>query len=303
MGLVSSLIGLGLGVLAAIGLEKLLSGFGVTLPSGPLVFEARTVIVCLVVGVGVTLVSAISPARRAVRIAPVAAVSAQQTEEEVPLRRRFTRGGIITVVGVALLGLGADRAGHRAGRPRCRPHLRRRGHAGPRRGPADGERHRPPPGPPARRLGPARPGELHAQPPADGADVVGPDGRARPRLGHRRVRRLPVALGHRQRGQRHQRRPHRLDTSNGGNGNFSESVPQAASSVPGVTASTTVYGDQFEFRSSLESLLAIGTKNMSQTVILSTTSGSGARRSPPATCSSTRRRPTRTTSRWARASR
>ena len=106
VGLVSSLIGLGLGVLAALGLEKLLSGFGVTLPSGPLVFEARTVIVCIVVGVGVTLVSAISPARRAVRIAPVAAVSAQQTEEEVPLRRRFTRGGIITVVGIALLAWG-----------------------------------------------------------------------------------------------------------------------------------------------------------------------------------------------------
>ena len=65
-------------------------------------------------------------------------------------------------------------------------------------------------------------------------------------------------------------------TSNGGNGNFSEVVPTAAASVPGVTATTTVYGDQFEFRNSLESLLAIGTKNMSQTVILNTTSGSGA---------------------------
>ena len=106
VGLVSSLIGLGLGVLAAIGLEKLLSGFGVTLPSGPLVFEARTVIVCLVVGVGVTMVSAISPARRAVRIAPVAAVSDRQAEDDVPMRRRFIRGGVITVVGVLLLALG-----------------------------------------------------------------------------------------------------------------------------------------------------------------------------------------------------
>ena len=106
VGLVSSLIGLGLGVLAALGLEELLSGFGVTLPSGSLVFEARTVIVCLVVGVGVTLVSAISPARRAVRIAPVAAVSEQQAEEDIPLRRRFIRGGVITVVGIALLAVG-----------------------------------------------------------------------------------------------------------------------------------------------------------------------------------------------------
>ncbi len=106
VGLVSSLIGLGLGVLAAVGLEALLSGFGVTLPSGPLVFEARTVIVCLVVGVGVTVVSAISPARRAVRIAPVAAVAEQQSESDISLRRRFTWGAILTLVGVLALAVG-----------------------------------------------------------------------------------------------------------------------------------------------------------------------------------------------------
>ena len=78
LGLVASLIGLGLGVLAALGLEALLKGFGITLPSGPLVFESRTVIAALVVGVGVTVVSAISPARRAVRIPPVAALADHQ---------------------------------------------------------------------------------------------------------------------------------------------------------------------------------------------------------------------------------
>ena len=66
VGLVASLIGLGLGVLAALGLEKLLSAFGFRCRPVPLVFEARTVIVCLIVGVGVTMVSAISPARLAV---------------------------------------------------------------------------------------------------------------------------------------------------------------------------------------------------------------------------------------------
>ena len=63
-GLVSSVIGLGLGVLAALGLEALLRAFGITLPSGSLVFEPRTVVVALAVGVGVTVVSAIGPARR-----------------------------------------------------------------------------------------------------------------------------------------------------------------------------------------------------------------------------------------------
>ena len=151
---------------------------------------------------------------------------------------------------------GADGAGHRAGRPRRGAHLRRGGHAGARRGPAHGERHRAPARPAARHLGPAGPGELHAQPAADGADVVGPDGRTGPRLGHRRVRRLAVSLGHRQRRQRHQRRPDRLDHEHRRDrARSAPTVPKAASSVPGVTATNTVYGDQFEVRGSLESIL------------------------------------------------
>jgi putative ABC transport system permease protein len=73
-GLVSSVIGLGLGVLAALGLQALLKGFGVTLPPGSLVFEPRTVLFGLAVGVGVTVVSAIGLARGAVRISPVVAL-------------------------------------------------------------------------------------------------------------------------------------------------------------------------------------------------------------------------------------
>src|SRR5208282_6142945 len=60
VGLVASVIGLALGVLAAIGLRALLDVLGFTLPSGALVFEPRTAVVALVVGVGVTVVSAIS---------------------------------------------------------------------------------------------------------------------------------------------------------------------------------------------------------------------------------------------------
>jgi putative ABC transport system permease protein len=109
VGLVSSLIGIGLGVLAAIGLEKLMSGLGFTLPSGSIVFAARTSIVAIVVGVGVTLVSAISPARRAVRIAPIAAVSEQQTEDEISFQRRFTWGAVITVAGTVALAAGLSK--------------------------------------------------------------------------------------------------------------------------------------------------------------------------------------------------
>ena len=106
VGVVSSLIGTGLGVLAALGLEALLSAFGFTLPSGPLVFEARTVVVALVVGVGVTVTSAISPARRAVRVPPIAAISDRQEVSEASGRHRFTRGTAVALIGGALLAVG-----------------------------------------------------------------------------------------------------------------------------------------------------------------------------------------------------
>ena len=105
-GLVSSVIGLGLGVLAALGLQALLRGFGVTLPPGSLVFEPRTVLVGLAVGVGVTVVSAIGPARGAVRIPPVAALDDRQSRASAPLRRRLIWGTIVALAGAVLLGLG-----------------------------------------------------------------------------------------------------------------------------------------------------------------------------------------------------
>jgi ABC-type antimicrobial peptide transport system permease subunit len=61
-------------VVAALGLKALLKAFGIVLPSAPLVFEARTAVVAIAVGVGVTLLSAIVPARRVMRIPPVAAL-------------------------------------------------------------------------------------------------------------------------------------------------------------------------------------------------------------------------------------
>ncbi len=106
VGAVSSVIGVGLGVLAALGLEALLRGFGITLPTGPLVFEARTAIVGLAVGIGVTVISAVSPARRAVRVPPVAAITERQSGNEVPARRRAVRGGAVFGAGAVLLAVG-----------------------------------------------------------------------------------------------------------------------------------------------------------------------------------------------------
>jgi putative ABC transport system permease protein len=106
VGFVSSLLGLGLGVLTAVGLEALLKGFGITLPTGPLVFEGRDVLVALLVGVGVTVLSAISPARRAVRIAPIAAIADHRSESTESSRRRLVAGGAVLLAGIAVLAVG-----------------------------------------------------------------------------------------------------------------------------------------------------------------------------------------------------
>src|SRR5579863_3334297 len=110
-GLVASLIGLGLGVLAAIGLKALLGAFGITLPSAPLVFRARTPIIALVVGVGVTTLSSIVPARRAVRIPPVAAlVDLDIDRSDTMRRRRLVTGIIAAAVGLLLIASGLNHA-------------------------------------------------------------------------------------------------------------------------------------------------------------------------------------------------
>jgi hypothetical protein len=73
VGLIASAIGLGLGVLIALGLRAALAAIGIDLPATGTVFEIRTVIVSMVVGVVITLVSSFMPALRATRVPPVAA--------------------------------------------------------------------------------------------------------------------------------------------------------------------------------------------------------------------------------------
>ncbi len=106
VGAASSLVGTGLGVLAAIGLEALMSALGYTLPAGPIVFEPRTVIVAFAVGIGVTVISAVGPARRAVRTAPVAAITDRQDARDVSSRRRLISGAAVGLVGVVALAAG-----------------------------------------------------------------------------------------------------------------------------------------------------------------------------------------------------
>jgi putative ABC transport system permease protein len=70
VGLIGSILGIGLGVLLAFGLKALLGALGLKLPPTALAIETRTIVVSLIVGIGVTVVAAWAPSRRASRRTP-----------------------------------------------------------------------------------------------------------------------------------------------------------------------------------------------------------------------------------------
>ena len=74
VGLIASIVGIGVGILVALGLKALIGAFGFEIPSGGVVLTANTIIIAIVAGVVVTLVAAISPARKAGKVPPVAAM-------------------------------------------------------------------------------------------------------------------------------------------------------------------------------------------------------------------------------------
>jgi putative ABC transport system permease protein len=102
---VASLVGLGLGVLIANGLKALLTSIlNFDLPTTGTVFLWRTVLVSLAVGIVVTLLAALLPARKATRVPPVAALQPETAFAPTHFRkRRIVLGVLVTLVGIALL--------------------------------------------------------------------------------------------------------------------------------------------------------------------------------------------------------
>jgi len=273
VGLTASLIGLGLGVLAALGLKALLGAFGIVLPSAPLVFEARTAAVALAVGVIVTVLSAIVPARRAVRIAPVAAL-VEHTEDEprlVARRRPLIAGAGFGFVGLAALvagvtgpSLGLVGIGGLAlviATARLAPFMAR---------PLSGALGRPLAallGTPGRlgRENSIRNPRRTAQSAAAlmiGLSLVSTVAVLGASLSKSAKASVDSAVS--------------ADYVVSGQGGFSKSVVGAVSRLPGVRTATVVYQGRFEVRGSLSTLVAASTGDLSRTVTLHVVHGRGA---------------------------
>jgi putative ABC transport system permease protein len=106
-GLLSAVVGLFLGLAIATGLFKLFDAVGFTLPNNGLVFETRTIVVALIVGVVVTVLASLRPAWRATRVPPIAAVREGATLAPGRLHRfRPLGAALLAAAGVALVVVG-----------------------------------------------------------------------------------------------------------------------------------------------------------------------------------------------------
>lgn len=115
VGVAASILGLAGGVGLAFGISALMDALGFSLPSIDIIISPRTILVALLVGVGVTLVAALSPARRAAGISPMAGLRAGFKFGSGEGTRRTIIATILAIVGgtgmaFGLLG-GTDNTG------------------------------------------------------------------------------------------------------------------------------------------------------------------------------------------------
>jgi putative ABC transport system permease protein len=100
LGVLASAAGFGLGIGVAKGLKTLMDAVGLALPFTTLQIEASQLWISLAVGLGVTVFSALVPARRATKVLPIEALRESAPGAEKPSMLR-------TVLGLAVVAAGA----------------------------------------------------------------------------------------------------------------------------------------------------------------------------------------------------
>ena len=90
-------------MLLANGLHALLEALGLGIPTAALALDSTTVIVSMVVGVVVTLIAGLTPAIKASRVAPLAALRDVEVDRSGASIVRAVLGTLVTGGGVALV--------------------------------------------------------------------------------------------------------------------------------------------------------------------------------------------------------
>ena len=115
VGVLASAGGIVGGVAVAKGIEALFGAMGVDLTAYPLILAPRTLVAAAVIGVGVTMVAAIAPARRASTVPPIAALTTGIDAQAATSRSRSFAGAGLFAAGLAagaagLAGIGSNAA-------------------------------------------------------------------------------------------------------------------------------------------------------------------------------------------------
>ncbi len=114
VGALASVGGIGGGVLVAKGLEAMFGAMGADLPDYPLIFATRTLVVAILIGMGVTMLAAIGPARRAATVAPITALTGGDDAGTPGSRTRKISGSGLIGVGLVAGAIGLSGAGSTA---------------------------------------------------------------------------------------------------------------------------------------------------------------------------------------------
>ena len=106
MGAVAAVVGFGLGILVAVGLSSVLAATNESLPRPEFTVGGAPIIAALVLGVGVTLVTAMWPAMRARRVTPMVALADDANIDPYSRRRTVIVGSVVGGTGLVLMVAG-----------------------------------------------------------------------------------------------------------------------------------------------------------------------------------------------------
>ena len=107
IGLGGAIAGVGLGIALAPGLDAVFKAFGANLADNGTILEARTVIVSLLVGLGVSVIAGLAPALRATRVPPLAAIrEGTGSEPGWFARHSLAISAVVFLLGVAMVADG-----------------------------------------------------------------------------------------------------------------------------------------------------------------------------------------------------